>query len=139
MIKPLAFSFLDSRVYSATINLWSASAVCAGLGGPGSGEITVTAAGTGALMYSLDGATAVATNVFSNVANGSHTITVSDDNCSNTIIVGVSCNVVCFVDAGSLDVAAGGCQAVTDGTDPEKKTRLESASSSSIRETEISS
>ena len=95
----------------------TAAAICTGAGGPGSGEITVTASGTGTLMYSLDGAPAVTTNVFSNVANGSHTITVSDDNCTNTITVGVSCNVVCFVDAGSLDMPAGGCQAITDGTD----------------------
>ncbi|NBR13107.1 MAG: PKD domain-containing protein [Crocinitomicaceae bacterium] len=52
---------------------------------PNAGSITVTASGgTGALSYQLGTGTPQTSNVFSNLAAGSYTITVSDANCSNT-------------------------------------------------------
>ena len=52
----------------------------------GTGSITVTASGgTGALSYSIDGTNFQASNVFSDLASGSYTITVKDANgCTTT-------------------------------------------------------
>ncbi|KQO29641.1 hypothetical protein ASF10_03800 [Flavobacterium sp. Leaf82] len=48
--------------------------------------LVVTATGTGAITYSLDGAPAQNTNTFTNVGPGTHTITVTDsNNCPVTI------------------------------------------------------
>ena len=52
---------------------------------PGNGTITVTAAGSTGLTYSINGTTFQASNVFSSVAAGNYTVTVKDANgCTQT-------------------------------------------------------
>lgn len=53
---------------------------------PGNGTITVTAAGSTGLTYSINGTTFQASNVFSSVAAGNYTVTVKDVNgCTQTV------------------------------------------------------
>lgn len=60
-------------------------------GGASDGSITVTASGgTGSLDYSLNGGPAQASNIFTGLAPGSYTITITDDNgCTEVIVVNV--------------------------------------------------
>ncbi|SEC95442.1 SprB repeat-containing protein [Tenacibaculum sp. MAR_2009_124] len=83
----------------------------------GSGNVTLTAPATPVLtyMYSLDGGTAQASNVFSDVAVGSHTITVSSPRaCDRDFVISVDANEEFGGSiVSSTDVL---CNGATDGT-----------------------
>ena len=62
------------------------------------GTIEVLASGTGSLMYALDGGTLQASNMFTAVGNGSHTITVQDANgcdVTSTVFM-INCSTSCI-------------------------------------------
>ncbi len=76
--------------------------------------VTITASGgTGTLMYSLDGMNFQNSNVFGNVANGTYTITIMDENgCTSTTMATISVNTL------AVQASGGGisCFGSSDGT-----------------------
>jgi hypothetical protein len=83
------------------------------------GEITVTATGgTGTLEYSLDGGSYQASNVFTSLASGDHTIDVKDANgciVSFTDVTITAPDLLEVVDEGISDAS---CSETTDGAVP---------------------
>ncbi len=85
--------------------------------GINNGSITVTVppgSGTAPFSYVLDGGAPQASNIFTNVAGGSHTVTVTDANgCTNTITVVV--NVISNL-SGTISATGTSCAGVNNGT-----------------------
>jgi len=78
-VSPInACAGVNIAITSATVNATPCNT-------PNNGSITVTATGSTGLTYSINGSTFQASNIFSNVAAGNHTVTVKDANgCTQT-------------------------------------------------------
>ncbi|MBK8444979.1 MAG: hypothetical protein IPL35_16950 [Sphingobacteriales bacterium] len=76
----------------------------------GTSTITVTASGgTGSLSYALDGGIAQATNIFSNVSGGSHSIVVTDSNgCTQDVSITINEPTAIVASAVSGDILCNG-------------------------------
>jgi len=79
-----------SACAGTTISVTAASTHATPCVSPANGSITITASGSTGFTYSINGTTFQAGNVFSAVADGSHTVTVKDANgCTQTATVTV--------------------------------------------------
>lgn len=84
---------------------------------PNNGTITVTAAGSTGLTYSINGTTFQAGNVFSNVAPGNYTVTVKDANgCTQTASTTVAATAAGALFAAVKTVIQANCVSCHNGT-----------------------